>query len=378
MLIKNCKVIYTDHIEEGSIVIRDGKIVQINPTVVNENEVIDAKGLYLSPGFIDVHIHGAGGHDTMEGTYEALNNISKAVVKHGTTSFLATTMTTPIQEIRQAVYSVHDAMLRGTEGANILGVHLEGPFINPLMIGAQNPLYIQNPSVEIFKNIVGPYMSAIKSVTLAPEIEGSDQLIRFLRQHQIIASIGHSKATYTEAIHSISQGVSHITHLYNAMTGLHHRDGGVVGAAFNSNVTAETICDGVHIDYPVLHIAFKQKSIDNIILISDAMMACCMPAGTYSLGGQNVVSKNGAVRLENGALAGSVLTLNQAIKNIYTHTDYKLFEIVQMATYNPAKHAQVDDKKGIIKEGFDADLVLFDENIQVQTVIVGGKVISLS
>ncbi len=377
MLIKNCKVIYTDHIEEGSIVIRDGKIVQINPTLVNEDEVIDAKGLYLSPGFIDVHIHGAGGHDTMEGTYEALNNISKAIVKHGTTSFLATTMTTPIQEIKQAVYSVHDAMLRGTEGANILGVHLEGPFINPLMIGAQNPLYIQDPSVEIFENIVGPYISAIKSVTLAPEIEGADELIKFLRQHQIIASIGHSKATYTQAIHSINEGVSHITHLFNAMTGLHHRDGGVVGAAFNSHVTAETICDGVHIDYPVLRIALNQKSIDNMILISDAMMACCMPSGTYSLGGQNVVSENGAVRLKDGALAGSVLTLNQAIKNIYDHTDYELFEIVQMATYNPAKHARVDDRKGIIKEDFDADLVLFDENIQVQTVIVGGKVISL-
>ncbi|WP_069998344.1 N-acetylglucosamine-6-phosphate deacetylase [Cellulosilyticum sp. I15G10I2] len=376
MLIKNCKIIYTDRIEDGSVLLKNGKIAKVNPELTTYDEVIDAKGLYLSPGFIDVHIHGAGGHDTMEGTYHSLNEISKAIVKHGTTSFLATTMTCPTEEIKQAVYAVYDAMLRGTKGANILGIHLEGPFISPFMIGAQNPLYLQKPSIEAFENIVGPYRSIIKSVTLAPEIEGADELIRFLSQHQIVASIGHSKATYREAMHGINEGMSHITHLYNAMTGLHHRDAGVIGAAFLSDVTAETICDGIHIDYPALCIAFKQKSIDNILLVSDAMMACCMPPGSYVLGGQNVIAKDGSVHLENGALAGSVLTLNKAIKNVWTHTNYTLFEVVQMATYNPAKHAQVHDKKGLIAEGFDADLVLFDENIEVQTVIVGGNIIA--
>lgn len=373
MFIKNCKIIYCDRIEEGSVLIKDGKIAAINPIEVDDVHIIDAKGLYLSPGFIDIHIHGAGGHDTMEGTYEAINEISKAIVKHGTTSFLPTTMTCPASEIYEAVCAIHDAQIKGTEGAEILGVHLEGPFISPLMIGAQSPLYIQKPSIESFKNLVGPYMPIIKSVTLAPEIEGALELIQFLRYHHIVASIGHSKATYHEAMCGIKEGISHTTHLYNAMTGLHHRDAGVVGAAFDSDVTTEAICDGAHIDYPALRIAIKQKSTDSMLLISDAMMACCMPSGRYSLGGQSVLSADGMVKLENGVLAGSVLTLDKAIKNVYENTNYELFEIIKMATYNSARHCKVHHRKGIIKEGFDADLVLFDESIKIQTVIVNGN-----
>ncbi|MDF2612251.1 MAG: N-acetylglucosamine-6-phosphate deacetylase [Clostridia bacterium] len=372
MLIKNCKIIYYDRIEEGCVLIKDGKIASINPKDVNDDHVIDAKGLYLSPGFIDIHIHGAGGHDTMDGTYEAINEISKAIVKHGTTSFLPTTMTSPINEIREAIHAVHAAKLNGTDGAEVLGVHLEGPFISPQMVGAQNPLYIQLPSVETFKDIVQNYMSIIKAVTLAPEVKGASELIRFLHDHHIVASIGHSKATYEEALLGIKDGVSHATHLFNAMTGFHHRDAGIVGAAFDSDITAEAICDGIHSTYPALRIAFKQKTPDRMLLISDAMMACCMPSGTYALGGQNVIAENGMAKLENGALAGSVLTIDKAIKNVYRNTSYNLFEIVKMATYNAAKHCQVDDRKGRIKEGYDADLVLFDESIHIHTVIVNG------
>jgi len=372
MFIKNCKIIYRDRIEEGSVLIKNGKIAAINPSKVTDSHIIDAKGLYLSPGFIDIHIHGAGGHDTMEGTYEAINAISKAIVKHGTTSFLPTTMTSPTSEIYAALCAIQGAQIKGTDGAEVLGVHLEGPFISPLMVGAQNPLYIQSPSIEAFKDIVGPYMSLIKTVTLAPEIDGALELIQFLHDHHIVASIGHSKATYHEAQLSIKEGISHSTHLYNAMTGLHHRDAGVVGATFDSDITTETICDGAHVDYPALRIAFKQKSTNSMLLVSDAIMACLMPSGSYTLGGQHVTSKDGVVKLANGALAGSVLTLDLAIKNVYEHTDYKLFEVVKMATYNPAKHCQVDCLKGSIKEGFDADLVLFDESIHIHSVIVNG------
>ena len=373
MFIKNCRIIYLDRVEEGSILIKDGKIAAINPSVVSDQDTIDAKGAYLSPGFIDVHIHGAGGYDTMEGTYEGLNEISKAVAAHGTTSFLATTMTCPLEEIKGAVDAVYHAMSQGTDGAHILGVHLEGPFISPHMIGAQNPEHIQKPSLETFKYIVGKHMSIIKSVTFAPELEGADELITFLKSQGIIASIGHSKATYWEAIEGIEKGMSHITHLYNAMTGFHHRDPGIVGAAFDSDVTAEAICDGVHAVYPALRIALKGKSVDKMLLISDAMMACCMPKGTYMLGGQKVTSNGLSVHLENGALAGSVLTIDQAIRNLATNSNYELFEIIKMAAYNPAKHCGVQDRKGLIAEGFDADLVLLDENLEVQQVIVGGK-----
>ena len=187
--------------------------------------------------------------------------------------------------------------------------------------------------------------------------------------------MGHTKATYDEAIEGIKCGVCHSTHLFNAMTPLHHREAGVVGATFDTDITTETISDGVHISFPSLRIAYAQKTTDKVMLITDAMMACCMPDGKYALGGQDVFVKSGAARLENGSLAGSILTLDKAIKNVYSNTRYELYEVVKMATLNPAKFCMVDDKKGLIKEGYDADIVIFDEDIDIKKVIINGKVI---
>jgi len=373
MLIKNCKIIYKDEIELGSVLIENNKITKINPSKVNDDVVIDGGGLYLSPGFIDIHIHGAGGFDTMDGTYDAINNISKTIITHGTTSFLPTTMTCSDTDIKKAVEAITEAINRGTEGAKVLGAHLEGPFISTEMIGAQNPKYIQAPSIDSFKKLVGENKNTIISITLAPEVPGALELIEYLNKEDIIASIGHSKATHEEAIKGIASGVSHSTHLFNAMSGFHHREAGVVGAIFNSDITTEVICDGIHISYPSLKIAFNQKTTDKVILISDAMMACGMPEGTYSLGGQEVFVKDNAARLENGALAGSILTLDKAVRNLHKNTHFELPEIIKMATYNPAKLCKLQHKKGLIKEGYDADLILFDENINVKKVMVGGR-----
>lgn len=372
MLIKNVNIIYKDRIEKGSVEVSNGKITAINVEEVNDKEVINGEDLFLSPGFIDVHIHGAGGYDTMDGKYEAINNISKTILKHGTTAFLPTTMTCDTFDIKNAVAAISEAVAKGTDGAEVLGAHLEGPFINSSMIGAQNPKFIREPSIKNFKEIVGDNVSSIISVTLAPEVQGAEELIKYLRDREIVVSAGHSSATYNEIIHSLKCGVSHSTHLYNAMTGLKHREPGVVGAVFDSEITTEIICDGIHVSYPAIKIAIKQKTTDNILLITDAMMACSMKDGLYSLGGQNVIVKNNAARLENGSLAGSVLTLDRAIKNLYENTDYNLHEIVKMATYNAAKHCKVSDKKGMIKEGYDADLVLFDKDINIKKVIVNG------
>ena len=373
MLIKNCKIIYKDEIELGSVLIENNKISKINPSKVNDDVVIDGGGLYLSPGFIDIHIHGAGGFDTMDGTYEAINNISKTIMNHGTTSFLPTTMTCSDSDIRKAVEAITEAINRGTEGAEVLGAHLEGPFISSEMIGAQNPKYIQAPSIDSFKKLVGENKNTIISITLAPEVPGALELIEYLDKEGIIASIGHSKGTFEDAIKGIACGITHSTHLFNAMTGFHHREAGVVGAVFNSDITTEVICDGIHISYPSLKIAFNQKTTDKVILITDAMMACGMAEGTYSLGGQEVFVKDNAARLENGALAGSILTLDKAVKNLHQNTSYELHEIIKMATYNPAKFCNVHHKKGLIKEGYAADLILFDENINVKKVMVGGR-----
>lgn len=375
MLIKNCKIIFHDSIEDGSILIENGKIKAINPVSYDDNDIIDAEGLYISPGFIDVHIHGAGGYDTMDGTYDALNNISRVISKHGTTSFLPTTMTCAIDDIKRSIAAIAKAKLIGTEGANVLGAHLEGPFINPEMIGAQNPKYVQNPSIETFKSMVGEHIDAITSITLAPEVEGAKELIAYLKENNITVSMGHTKATYNEAIESVKCGVCHSTHLFNAMTGLHHREAGVVGAIFDSEITTETISDGIHISYPSLRVAYKQKGTDKVLLVTDAMMACSMPDGMYSLGGQDVIVKEGAARLTSGALAGSVLTLDAAVRNVVKNSNYPLYEVVKMATLNPAKLCKVENTKGSIKEGFDADLLIFDENINIKKVIINGKVI---
>ncbi|WP_040210646.1 N-acetylglucosamine-6-phosphate deacetylase [Clostridium polynesiense] len=375
MIIKNCRIIFEDKISEGSVKVNNGLIEKINPESQEDALVIDAEGAYLSPGFIDVHIHGAGGRDTMEGSYEALNVIAKAIAKHGTTSFLPTTMTVDKDEVKTAVKAIYEAKKTGTEGANVLGVHLEGPFINSAMIGAQNPNYVLSPSIEAFKYMTGEFEDAVVCVTLAPEVEGAKELIAYLKEKGIRASMGHTKATYDQAIEGIKCGVCHSTHLFNAMTPLHHRDPGAVGAIFDTDITTETISDGIHVSYPSLRIAYKQKGLDKVLLVSDAMMACSMPDGKYSLGGQEVIVSKGAARIANGALAGSVLTLDRAVKNVYANTSYPLHEIVKMASYNAAKHCGVEDHKGKIQEGYDADLILFDEDINIKKVIIGGKVI---
>ncbi|NFN44989.1 N-acetylglucosamine-6-phosphate deacetylase [Clostridium botulinum] len=376
MLITNCKIIYLDKIEKGSIIIQDGKIKKINPSNFTNNEInqiIDAKGLYLSPGFIDAHIHGAGGCDTMDGTIDSINTIAKTIAKHGTTSFIPTTMTVSISDINKSMRVIKLLKEKGSEGAHVLGAHLEGPFINPNAIGAQNPDYILPPSISTYKSMVKDCEDSVISLTLAPELDGSKDLIKYLSDKGIICSLGHTKATYEETIDAIKCGATHSTHLYNAMPSFTHRNPGIVGAIFDSDIKTEIISDGIHISYPALRIAYKQKGTDNVLLITDAMMACCMPDGKYELGGQDVIVKNGAARVKSGSLAGSILTLDKAIKNIYKNSDLPLNEIVKMASYNPAKHCKIADHKGLIKEGYDADLILFDDNINIKKVFISGK-----
>ncbi len=375
MIIKNCNIIYLDKIEKGSVLIENGKIKEINPSNYNGEEVIDANGLYLSPGFIDVHIHGAGGHDTMDGTFEAINEISKVIVKHGTTSFTPTTMTVAVEDIRKSMKAIKEAKEKGTDGAIVLGAHLEGPFISPKAIGAQNPNYLIPPTLENYNSMVEDAEDAVVSITIAPEIPGAKELIKELSQRGVVCSIGHTKATYNEAMEGIKCGCGHSTHLFNAMTPFAHREPGVVGAIFDSDITTETISDGIHVSYPSLRIAYKQKTSDKVLLVTDAMMACAMPDGMYALGGQDVVVKEGAARLLSGSLAGSILTLDKAVKNVYKNVGMPLYEAVKMASYNPAKHCKVENRKGLIKEGYDADLVLFDDDINIKNVLVNGKVL---
>ena len=371
MIFKDFKLIFTDRIERGSIKVENGKILSFNPDEDDE-EMIFGDGRYLSPGFVDIHIHGAGNKDTMEGTFEALNKISKTIAQHGTTTFLPTTMTVDVRDIRKAVEMAKESQGK-VEGANIGGVHLEGPFISIGAIGAQNPNFVMKPDVETFKEMVGDNIDLIKNITIAPELEGAKELIPYLRQNDINVSIGHTKATYEEAMEGIRAGCNHSTHLFNAMTPFSHREPGVVGAIFDTDISTETISDGIHVSYPSLRVAYRQKSPDRVLLVTDAMMACGMPDGVYTLGGQPVISKDGSARLESGALAGSILTMDKAVKNVYEHTDLALHEVIKMASFNGAKFIGAEKSKGRIALGYDADLIIFGEDIAIQHVYIQGR-----
>ena len=331
-----------------------------------ECEIIDAEGLYVSAGFVDVHIHGSGGADVMDATPEALETISQSVLQTGTTSFVATTMTMRQEDILRALDTV--IMYGGkVTGAKIKGIHLEGPFINPLKCGAQDPKYIQQAGFEWIE----PYLPHIRVITIAPEMLGAEEFIRKISQSysHIILSIGHSEANYEQTMQSFEWGISHATHLFNAMPPWHHRKPGLIGAVFESDVTADIIADLIHTHPTALRIVEKIKK-DRMILITDAMRAGCMKSGHYDLGGQKVTVADGRTTLDNGVLAGSVLKFNDAVKNFYTHTDATLAEAIAAVTTLPAKRLGLPI--GELRAGYDADIVIFDEAIAIEKVYING------
>lgn len=335
-------------------------------------EIIDAQGNYVSPGFIDVHIHGSGGYDTMDAEVDSIEGISEVIIKNGVTSFLPTTMTMDRKKIYKSLDNVEQCMKLKLKGARILGAHLEGPFINEKYKGAQKEDYIIKPEYDFIEK----YKDIIRIITLAPEKDVNFNFIREIKEKtDINLSIGHSNATYEEAMESINVGVNGATHLFNAMTPLNHRNPGIIGAIFNSNVYCELIADTIHINPAIFQILVKIKGIDKLILITDSMRAGCLNDGISELGGQKVIVKNNSARLEDGTLAGSILTLNAAVKNFIEYTDVKIYEAVNMASLNPAKYLKIDNKTGSIEIGKNADIIIFDDDFHVKQTIIEGKTV---
>ena len=365
----NAKLIVNDEVLEGQILLFDEQIIRIAKDVELDNvDIIDAKGHYVSAGFIDLHIHGSGGADVMDATPQALETLSETVLKTGTTSFLATTMTMSPQDIDNALKNIQDHKL-SVSGAQILGIHLEGPFINTEKHGAQDKYYVQSPNMALINN----YMQEVKMITLAPEVEGAETFIKHLANEHphIILSIGHSDASYEESKESFTWGVSHVTHLFNAMNPYHHRKPGIVGAVFDSEVTCDIIADLVHTHPSTLELVQQVKK-EKLILITDAMRAGCMRCGTYDLGGRRVEVADGKAVLEDGTLAGSVLKMNEALLNMRKHTSMTTAELVNSVTKIPAQKLGVS--KGELREGYDADIVIFDENFSIISTIIAGEV----
>ena len=368
--LKGGTIIFKDQVEKKDIVY-DTTIQLIHePSPVNDEDVscIDVSGLYVAPGFIDVHIHGSNGADVMDGTIESLETISCAILKNGTTRFLPTTMTMATESILKSLSTIK--AYQGRElGAKILGVHLEGPFISKGSFGAQSPTYIQSPDLELIR----PYLDLVKIVTYAPEEDPAYKFTQDLVTHQIAPSIGHTCCSYETACEAIQHGARGFTHLFNAMTGLHHRKPGAVGAALSSDAYVELIADGIHVHPHLFGLIEKLKTPSRLLLVTDAMRAACLKDGVFDLGGQPVHVKEGVATLTDGTLAGSVLNQIQAVKNMKENTDLNLSQIIQMVTLTPATYVGVDDVLGSIEIGKIADFVVFDENLDIHYVICEGK-----
>lgn len=376
-------LIYTDNgiLEEGYIRIRNQKIIEVDKLDqlhnIEELRIIDVPANYhIIPGFIDVHIHGVNGADTMDASKEALETMIDVLPREGTTSFLATTITQASEQIEKALINagefIEQQPNRGK--AEILGIHLEGPFVNEAKAGAQPLEHIIDPNLDLFKRWQIQSKGNIRLVTLAPELPGGLELIRYLRETGVIASIGHTNAAYEEVQDAIKAGANHVTHLFNQMSGLHHREPGVVGAAFlHDELKAEIIVDGIHVRPEMVKLAFKQKQSKGLLLITDSMRAKCLKNGIYDLGGQAVTVKGEKAFLSNGTLAGSILKFSDSVLNMLEYTGCSLTEVVEMASINPAKQLNVYDRKGSIAVGKDADIVILDNKNEVYMTFCRGE-----
>ncbi len=352
---------------ENKEVAFDEKILQIE-NKIDAEEIIDAENFFVAPGFINIHIHGAAGFDTMDDSADALKNICNFLPSTGVTSFLPTTMTMPLEKIKNVLKKIR-AQSKNFFGAKILGANLEGPFISEKFCGAQDKKNILQADFEIFSD----FADIIKIITIAPEEIPNKKFIDKCLEKNIIVSIGHSAATYETALETIQRGASHITHLFNAQTGLHHRQPGIVGAALNSNALVELIADNIHVHPAAQKILSKVKPISEIILITDSLRACGLGDGESELGGQKVFVKGNLATLADGTIAASVAKMNDVVKNFYNNTDFSLPEVIETVTKNPACELKIFDKVGSIEIGKAADFVIFDKNFSVKKTFVNGR-----
>lgn len=367
--VKGKGVIPTDIAVENGVITAIGKNLSIKrPFPYKE-------GCVVLPGFIDEHIHGAAGFDAMDGTETALNGISEALIKEGTTGFLATTMTQSEENTLAALSAVKRVIEKGATGAKLLGAHLEGPFISEKHIGAQPLKYLKDPDVKLFEKFNAASGNNVKLITLAPEERGSAELITAAKNAGVTVSAGHTDAGVEQMRDAIANGLTCVTHTYNAMRPLHHRQAGTVGAAMLfDELYTEAICDLIHVSADALKLLIKNKPKDKMILITDAMRAKGLTDGVSELGGQTVIIKNGEARLLSGALAGSVLKMNVAIKNLVENCGVSLENAVDFATCNPAENLGLKNR-GKIAEGCSADFTVLDEKFNVTATVVNGKTV---
>lgn len=373
-------------IQDGMAVVEEGILTYVGPYDAGKTagEVLDAGGLYLSPGFIDLHTHGAGGHDFMDGTAEAFLGAARAHAAHGTTCLLPTSLSSSDEELYGMFETYRAALPQNTEGAWMPGLHLEGPFFSLAQSGAQDPKYITPPDPERYGKILGAGKGLIFRWSSAPELPGAMAFSRRLRQEGILSSIGHSDATDAVACEAIENGYSHLTHLYSGMSGLvrihSYRYPGLIESAFLfDEFTAEIIADGCHLPASLLRHCYRTLGTNRLCLVTDSMRGAGMPDGESILGslknGQRCIIEDGVAKLpDRSAFAGSVATADRLVRNMRDLAGAPITDAVKMMTMTPARIMGFESK-GVLAPGKDADLVLFDEKIQIQRTIRGGKTI---
>lgn len=355
-------------IEQGKI---KGLIAQSEIRKHKNHEIIHLDGGYITPGLIDLHVHGSKNADTMDASYDSLNTMSLFFAEHGVTSFLATTLSASKEDIIKSLMAIN-SFKNTLEGANLLGAHIEGPFININYKGAQSPQHLRFAESDEYKQWFE--IGCAKLITIAPELKGSDQFINYGINQGAEFAIGHSKASYEQVIHAADLGVRQSTHTFNGMQGLHHREPGTAGGILTDDrIYAQIIVDGIHVHPAMVKLLVRSKGIERTILVTDAIRATGLANGEYTLGDAKVTVKSGVARIASGSLAGSTLTLDNAIRNIMRFAELDFQDAIRMATSVPADAMNINDSKGYIKPGADADLTLFNEHFEVVGTLVKGK-----
>ena len=363
----------------GRVIIHGSSIAEVGPRDAIEipagADTIDASQLIVTPGFIDPHIHGCGGVDVMDGTLETLNAVSRIVARHGTTSFLATTVSSPIEILNDVVEKLGNVVTKPFEGAQPLGIHLEGPFISTAKRGTHRAANIATPDASLLDNWIRSSGQAIRLLTVAPELDGIAAVLMLARRWGITVGMGHSNATLEQAHAAAEHGIGYAVHTFNAMREFSHREPGIVGEVLsNDGIVAEIIADGVHVDPAVVRLFSRAKHKTGVLLVTDAVSATDMPDGSYVLGTDTVNVVNGVCRDAEGRLAGSTLSQEIALRNFVQWSGWTLEDALLGLTLNPAKALNLA-KKGVLEAGADADIAIMDRNFRVAKTFVGGKLV---
>ena len=382
----------------NDVVLRSGRIVYVGPDGCSvlktcgrlhdrsDVTVIDAEGRYVSPGFIDLHVHGGGGADFTDGTMEAFHTVLSFHGSHGTTLLYPTLMAGSAASLHKAMETYKEVMAMDIDGAAMGGWHMEGPYFAPSKRGAQDPRYLKDPDPQEYMDIMARMEGKVARWSLAPELSGAHEMARALKSRGVLMAYGHTDASFEECEDAFNAGFTHMTHFFSGMStvsrnGIYRRAGAVEYGYYNDDVTVELIGDGIHVPASMLKMTYKIKGADNIALVTDSIRAAGLPDGEYELGEGGLrirVAEGMACLADSQTLAGSVATMDLVVRTVWRLTGLPLAEIVKSATETPARIMGIAGSKGSLREGFDADIVIFDNDVNVSEVIVGGKLIVAS